>query len=333
MTHKKFHLAWFTNFVVDEWNEPFASAGGSPWDGEFFVDFAKALERACFDYIMLEDTLMVSELYGGSSDAYLKGAIQVPKHDPAPLAALMGSETRNLGVVATMSTLGYPPFLLARLCATIDHIAGGRFGWNIVTSGEDAAAQNFGLDRLPEHDLCYEIADEYMDVVNRLFDSWDPNAIVLDHKTGTYAQADKVQPIHFEGKYFKCRVPVERGALTAGTADLRAGRRVATVATTSLPSTRNWVRRRRQSQQGRRRNTVTTSAGAPRATTEIRTTSRCSILFRPVMGETEAEAKAKYARSSQTAPLDTARRLGLDRRHHRHRLLALSDGPPASPRI
>src|SRR5882672_3714162 len=126
MTAKKFHLAWFTNFTLDEWLEPLSSAGGNPWDGEFYVEMAKALERACFDYFILEDTLMLPEAYGESSKAYLKGGIQVPKHDPAPLAAVMGSQTKHLGIVATLSTLGYSPFLLARLCTTIDHIARGR---------------------------------------------------------------------------------------------------------------------------------------------------------------------------------------------------------------
>src|SRR4051812_24447341 len=136
MARRKFHLAWFTNFSVDEWQDPFASAGGKPWSGDFYVEFSKALERACFDYIMLEDSLMLSEAFGGSTRHYLKNAIQVPKHDPVPLAAVIGSQTSHLGIVATMSTLGYTPFLLARLCATVDHIAGGRYGWNIVTSGE-----------------------------------------------------------------------------------------------------------------------------------------------------------------------------------------------------
>ena len=140
MSRKKFHLGWFASFVVDEWDEPFSSAGGNPWTGDFYIEFARALERACFDYIMLEDTLMVPESYGGNAKIPLKGGIQVPKHDPVPLAAVIGSHTSRLGVVATMSTLGYPPFLLARVAATIDHLARGRFGWNIVTSGEDTAA-------------------------------------------------------------------------------------------------------------------------------------------------------------------------------------------------
>ena len=107
-----------------------------------------------------------------------------------------------------MSTLGYPPFLLARLATTIDHLAGGRFGWNIVTSAEDTAAQNFGLDKLYEHDLRYEMAEEYMEVVNQLFESWDPDAVVMDYENNTYADPNKVRTIDFEGKYYKCRGPL-----------------------------------------------------------------------------------------------------------------------------
>ena len=87
---KRFHLGWFTNFITDEWNKPFAS-GGTPWTGDFYIKMAQAMERACFDYIMLEDTLMISDSYGGTMEAYLKHAIAVPKHDPAPLAALIGA--------------------------------------------------------------------------------------------------------------------------------------------------------------------------------------------------------------------------------------------------
>ena len=139
---------------------------------------------------------------------YLKKAIMVPKHDPAPLATLIAASTTRLGIVATLSTMAYPPFLLARLCATIDNIAEGRFGWNIVTSGEDTAAQNFGLDKLPPRELRYAMAHEYMDVVNQLFGSWDPDAVVMDRATDTYADFSKVRPINFEGEFFKCRGPL-----------------------------------------------------------------------------------------------------------------------------
>src|SRR5580704_1819330 len=119
MPANPFHLGWFMNFTPGEWDHSMA-AGGAPWDGRFYVDMAQALERACFDYIMIEDTLMVSETYGGSAEASLKHAQFVPKHDPSPLAAIISAATRDLGVVATFSTLAYPPFMLARLCSTME---------------------------------------------------------------------------------------------------------------------------------------------------------------------------------------------------------------------
>jgi len=207
MASKPLHLGWFMNFTPGEWDHPLA-VGGAPWDGRFYVDMAQALERACFDYIMIEDTLMVSEAFGETAEVTLKHALQVPKHDPSPLAAIIAAATRNLGVVATFSTLAYPPFMLARLCSTLDHIAGGRFGWNIVTSGEDAAAQNFGMDKLPPREQRYDMADEYVDLVCKLFDSWDADAVVMDRATGTYADYRKVRPINFEGRFFKVRGPL-----------------------------------------------------------------------------------------------------------------------------
>src|ERR1700726_830221 len=204
---KPFHLAWFTNFTQGDWLNP-VSLGTGNWDGKFFVEMAQAMERACFDYIMLEDTLMVSEAYGGTAEATLKYALQVPKHDPMPLAAMIASATSKLGVVATMSTLAYPPFMLARLSSTLDHISGGRFGWNIVTSGEDTAAQNFGLDELPPRETRYAMADEYVDLVCRLFDSWESDAVVMDRERGVYADFTKVHPIDFKGEFFKCRGPL-----------------------------------------------------------------------------------------------------------------------------
>jgi FMN-dependent oxidoreductase (nitrilotriacetate monooxygenase family) len=207
MSAKPFHLGWFMNFTPGEWDHPLAT-GGAPWTGEFYVEMAKALERACFDYIMIEDTLMVSETYGGNADAGLQHALMVPKHDPSPLAAIMSYATQRLGIVATFSTLAYPPFMLARLCSTLDHIARGRFGWNIVTSGEDGAAQNFGMDRLPPRAQRYDMADEYVELVCKLFDSWDADAVVMDRATSTYADSNKVRPINFEGQFFKVRGPL-----------------------------------------------------------------------------------------------------------------------------
>jgi len=203
----RFHLGWFASYSVGDWNASFSS-GERPWSGEPYIDMAKALERACFDFILFEDTLMISEAYGGSTEAYLKYAVASPKSDPAPLVAVLGNHTRHLGVAATLSTISYHPFTLARLCATLDNISNGRFGWNIVTSGEDLAAQNLGMDELPPRELRYDMADEYVALCNQLWASWAPDAVVLDRQTNTYADYRKVKPIHFAGKYYKCRGPL-----------------------------------------------------------------------------------------------------------------------------
>src|SRR5258707_4711846 len=112
------------------------------------------------------------------------------------------------GGVGRFPTLFPPPYLLARLASTVDSIAEGCFGWNIVSSAEDRAAQNFGLDGLPEHDERYNVADEYFDLANQLWESWDADAVVMDRETHTYADHTKVRTIDFAGKYFKSRGPL-----------------------------------------------------------------------------------------------------------------------------
>lgn len=290
MASKPFHLGWFMNFTPDAWNEPLASRG-SPLDGSFYVDMAKAMERACFDYIMIEDTLMISDAYGGTTEAYLKNAIKGPQHDPSPLAALIGSATSRLGVVATFSTMGYPPFLLARLCATLDHVCHGRFGWNIVTSGEDYAAMNFGLDELPPRQVRYDIADEYVELCKQLWASWEPDAVVRDHGTGTYTDYRKVRPIHFEGKYFKCRGPLNTAPCPQGRpAFIQAGGspRGRKFAAETADSIIAWASSVSQ-MKSYRDNVRSLAAEAGREPDDI----KVMFLISPILGATEEEAFAR----------------------------------------
>lgn len=223
---KPFHLAWFTNFTAGNWDGTF-SHGGSPWDGRFFVDMAQALERACFDYVIYEDKLLVPEAHRGSTETTLKYAQQVPKHDPVPLATMVAAATSRIGVVPTMSTLAWPPFMLAQVSATIDHISGGRFGWNIVTSGEDLAAQNFGMDALPPREARYAMADEYMDVVNQLFKFMGTGR--GDQGSGAWClrRSHEGSPNPFQGRVLQGPRTAQYCTIAAGAADLCAGRRFA----------------------------------------------------------------------------------------------------------
>jgi FMN-dependent oxidoreductase (nitrilotriacetate monooxygenase family) len=290
---KPMHLAWFTNFTQGDWLNP-VSVGTGNYDGKFFVDMAQAMERACFDYIMLEDTLMVSEAYGGTSEATLKYGLQVPKHDPIPLASMIAAQTSKLGVVATMSTLAYPPFMLARTSSTLDSISGGRFGWNIVTSGEDTAAQNFGLDELPPREVRYAMADEYVDLVCRLFDSWEPGSVVKDRATGTFADHTKVHPIHFEGKFFKCRGPLNTIRSPQGkpvfvqAGGSPRGRAFAAKHADSIIAVGNGVEGMKKYRDDVRQHAV----AAGRNPDDI----KVLFLVYPILGETDDEAHARHHR-------------------------------------
>lgn len=207
---RRMHLGWFMNFTRPAWTTPWVSdAEAREWtDGEYHVDWIRAMERAKFDFMMLEDSSMVSDGFRGTMEADLKHSLYAPKHDPLALAPVLARETRNIGVVVTASTSFYPPFLLARSMSTIDHLSRGRIGWNIVTSSEDRAAQNFGLDTLHEHDARYDRADEFVEVVEGLWGSWKPGALVADRATGTYVDATRVAPIHHEGRFYKVRGPL-----------------------------------------------------------------------------------------------------------------------------
>ena len=207
MPAKRFHLGWFTAFGHSAWNDPLGSAP-EPWTGDLHIDLARAMERACFDYMLVEDTLSIPSVHGGSNATYLKYGIGAPKHDPVPLAAVMGAMTQRLGIVITLSVLAYPPYMLARSISTLDHMTRGRFGWNIVTSTEDAAARNFGRAAMPPRAERYDMADEYVDLVTKLIESWEPDAVIRDYATDTYADASKVHKVNFEGKYFRSEGPL-----------------------------------------------------------------------------------------------------------------------------
>jgi FMN-dependent oxidoreductase (nitrilotriacetate monooxygenase family) len=169
---------------------------------------ARNLERAGFDFMMFEDSTLVSDTYGGSTENDLKHGLHSPKGDPVPLLPVLAQHTSKMGFIATMSTSFYPPFILARVMATMDHLTRGRVGWNVVTSSEDLAGQNYGLDQLLPHDERYVMATEYIEVVKALWDSWEPGAIVADRESGVLADHTKVHPINHVGKYFKVRGPL-----------------------------------------------------------------------------------------------------------------------------
>ena len=217
MPAQPFHLAWFGSFARSGFAGRWSGSDVRHWaNGDFHIELAQALERAGFDYMMFEDSLMVSDFYGKSMSTNLKYGSHGPKHDPMALVPIIAKQTKHIGLVTTASTSFYPPWMLARTLATLSHLSEGRTGWNIVTSSEDRAAQNFGVTNLPKHDERYDRADEYCDLVTQLLESWEPDALVMDRETNTFVDGDKVHTVDFEGKYFRSRGPLNTMAPYGG---------------------------------------------------------------------------------------------------------------------
>lgn len=210
-----FHLGWFVGSGYGPQHLP-QGASREQWAktatdwtrGDFYIDIAKKLEEACFDCVVFEDGLMIPDAYQGSMDTYLRYALEGPRNDPTALTAILGHATSRIGILPTMSTSFYPPFMAARMMATLDHVSRGRFGANLVTSSSHRAAQNFGLEKHIDHDLRYEMAGEWVELVNQLLGSWEPGAIVSDPETGVFADHTKVHTIDFDGRFHKSRGPL-----------------------------------------------------------------------------------------------------------------------------
>lgn len=218
MTSSPFHLGLFLQgSSVQAWGEPWTGRIAENWMvPDLFVDVAKALERACFDYILLEDSSYIGESYANSREIYLHHGLAVPRQDPSVVATLMMAATSRIGIVPTFATFAYPPYLLARLMASLDQISSGRAGWNMVTGSSNFAARNFGLDGMPAHDLRYDMADEYIDLVNQLWGSWEPGAILGDRESGRLIDHTKVRQVDFVGQYYKSRGPLNSGPCPQG---------------------------------------------------------------------------------------------------------------------
>jgi FMN-dependent oxidoreductase (nitrilotriacetate monooxygenase family) len=294
MQDKRFHLGWFTYFGQNAWNDPLGSAP-EPWTGDLHLDLARAMERACFDYLLIEDTLSVPSAFKHSMETYLKHGIMVPKHDPVPLTAILGAATRNLGLVTTLSTMAYPPFMLARLISTMDHLTRGRFGWNIVTSAENAAAQNMGLTEIPPRHLRYDMADEYIELVEKLLGTWEPDAVIRDVATGTYADASKVHSLDFEGRWYRSRGPLNTVRCPQGRpAFIQAGgsprgRRFAAMHADSIIAATTGV----AGMKSYRDDVRGLAAAAGRNPDEIKVLS----LIAPVVAETRSQAQEQFERA------------------------------------
>jgi long-chain alkane monooxygenase len=174
----------------------------------FWTELAQLLEYGTFDSVFLADVIGAYDAFRDGPETALREAVQIPSNDPLLLIPAMAGVTSNLGFGATFSTTYEPPFAFARRMSTLDHLTKGRVAWNVVTSYLPNAARNFGLDGEVPHDLRYAIADEYLDVLYKLWEgSWDDDAVIQDRDNRIYTDPAKVRYINHEGAHFKVAGP------------------------------------------------------------------------------------------------------------------------------
>ena len=169
----------------------------------YWTELAQILERGKFDGLFIADVLGVYDVYHGSAEHAIRQATQIPLNEPMLLVPAMAQVTKDLGFGVTCSLTYEHPYPFARRMSTLDHLTGGRAGWNIVSSYLDSAARNFGLNRQHRHDDRYEVADEYMEVCYKLWEgSWEDDAVVRDAAKKLFTDPGKVHEIQHYGKYF-----------------------------------------------------------------------------------------------------------------------------------
>jgi FMN-dependent oxidoreductase (nitrilotriacetate monooxygenase family) len=171
---------------------------------DYWIDVAQILESGKFDGLFIADVLGVYDVYGGNVDTALKTAAQLPLNDPVLLIPPMARVTKNLGFGVTCTLSFEPPYPFARRMSTLDHLTDGRAGWNIVTGYLNSAAKGVGLDNQTAHDTRYEVADEYMEVMYKLWEgSWEDDAVVRDRKNRIYTRPEKVHRIVHHGANYR----------------------------------------------------------------------------------------------------------------------------------
>lgn len=269
-------------------------------DLKYWTGVARMLEDASFDGIFFADTVGLHDVYSGSGDAAMRDAAQFPINDPTVLISGMAAVTEHLTFGVTCSLTYEQPYLLARRYSSLDHLTDGRVGWNIVTSYSESAARNLGKVQQLRPEQRYELAEEYMQVVYKLWESsFDEDAVVRDAAGATYVDPSKVHPIDHAGEYFTVpgvhlcepspqRTPTlfQAGASSSGIAFGGKHAEAAFIQATSVEGAKRSVAKIRQA-----------AANAGRDPRDIHVVALITV----VVADTDEAAQAKYDRYLQNA--------------------------------
>ncbi len=181
-----------------DWRHPAAQPSAST-DLRYYAQRAELAERGKLDFLFIADSLFITEK---SSPHYLN------RFEPLTILSALAALTSHIGLVATVTASYTEPFNLARQFASLDHISGGRAGWNVVTSWLDGTAANFSKTQHLDHADRYRRAREFVEVVQGLWDSWEDDALVHDKQTGVFLDPEKLHALNHEGEFFKVRGPL-----------------------------------------------------------------------------------------------------------------------------
>lgn len=276
------------------WRHPDMPADASV-NIEFYKREAIKAEEGKFDFIFIADGLYITEK---SIPHFLN------RFEPVTILSALGAVTSNIGLVGTLSTSYSEPFTVARQFASIDHISGGRAGWNVVTSPLEGSALNFGGKPHPSHPERYRIAEEYLEVAKGLWDSWEDDAFIRDKESGVFFDPAKLHRLNHQGEYFSVQGPLniarsKQGQpviFQAGSSD--SGRNLAAktadavfTGPESIEEAKAFYRdvKERIAQQGRNPEHTLIFPG-----------------IGPVIGRTEAEAEQKYRQIASLVTIEQA---------------------------
>ena len=303
----KIHLAQFlvhgpTYHSLGMWRHPKTISSGFKWDKpELYQHIARVCERGLFDTVFFADLNYIADTYKGAMAPSLMHATQAPEHDPIPLLSFMAAATKKIGVASTFSVSHSHPFYAARLWATLDHLTNGRAGWNVVTSINSNQAANYGEER-QSTDNRYDRAHEFMEVCQKLWNSWDVDAVKMDHENGIFADPQKVNRIEHTGKFFKSRGPLNvTRSPQNGPAIFQAG---------TSPKGQDFAVKYADAIfaiQPRPEDAANYFNSIKSQMTDIgRDPDACKILFgmQPIIGSSEAEAREKQEEHNALVPLE-----------------------------
>lgn len=262
-------------------------------DIDYWVNLAKTLEKGKFDGLFIADVIGIYDVYGNDKTTTLKEATQVPVNDPILLVSAMAHATEHLGFGITASTTFEHPYTFARRMSTLDHLTKGRIAWNIVTSYLESGVKNIDIGDRFRHDKRYDIAEEYMEVVYKLWEgSWEDDAVVKDKEKGIFTDPTKVHEINHKGTYFNVpgihlcepspqRTPVlyQAGASSRGRAFAAKHAELTFVSAPAKEPIALYVKKLRED--------VAKNGRDPQSVKVL-------MLVTVIVGETEEEAWAKY---------------------------------------